>query len=133
MPSFIQKFFRRGKKILLVEDDLALSVAMYDTLTREGYRVLEAKDGREGLSKAIKQQPDLILLDLMLPGLDGIGFLKELRIDEWGARAKVIILTALLEGNELMVEAKTYGVTDFIEKSNISLSALRKRIEETLT
>ena len=62
---------RRHKVVLVVEDDTALNHALVTSLEREGYEVLAAKDGKEGFELAISRHPDLILLDLLMPILDG--------------------------------------------------------------
>lgn len=86
------------KKILIVEDEMPLRDALRDKLAREGFAALEAKNGEEGLEIALRDHPDLILLDIIMPRMDGMTMLKELRKDIiWGAKAKVIILTNLSE------------------------------------
>ncbi len=79
--------------ILLVEDELAQRVALRDKLRKEGFGILEAKNGEEGLASALKDKPDLILLDIMMPKMDGLEMARRLRQDEWGKHAKVVILT----------------------------------------
>lgn len=86
----------KNKKILIVEDELPLLHALRDKLTREGFSTLEAKNGVEGLEVALRDHPDLILLDVVMPKMDGMTMLKKLRAEnEWGKTAKVIILTNL--------------------------------------
>jgi DNA-binding response OmpR family regulator len=67
------------ERILIIEDEMPMRVGLEDLLTAEGYRVLTARDGEEGLSRAVEQKPDLILLDIMLPKLDGFAVCEELR------------------------------------------------------
>jgi len=68
-----------AERVLIVEDELPMRTALHDVLAREGYRVLTAADGRSGLGRALSEKPDLILLDLMLPRLDGYAVCAELR------------------------------------------------------
>lgn len=68
-----------GARLLVVEDERAMRTALQDCLEAEGYRVLTAADGERGLECALKEKPDLILLDIMLPRLDGFAFCAELR------------------------------------------------------
>ena len=68
-----------GPRILVVEDELPMRTALYDVLSGNGYRVLVASDGAAGLEKAVNEQPDLILLDVMMPRLDGFALCAELR------------------------------------------------------
>jgi DNA-binding response OmpR family regulator len=79
-------------RILIVEDELPMRVALQDILTSEGYRVLTAADGETGLARAIEEKPGLILLDVMLPKLDGYALCAELRRLE--IAAPVLMLTA---------------------------------------
>ena len=84
-----------NKKIvlLIVEDEKILSDTLEEKLVSEGFEVLKAIDGEEGLKLALDSHPNLILLDLLMPKVDGITMLKKLRKDTWGERANVIILT----------------------------------------
>lgn len=89
------------KKILVVEDETPLRNALCDKLTREGFAVLKAKNGKEGLEVALHGQPDLILLDIIMPVMDGLTMLKKLRSEnEWGKTIPVIILTNLSSDND---------------------------------
>src|SRR3954451_15955105 len=67
------------ERILIIEDELPMRVGLEDLLEAEGYRALTARDGEEGLARAIEQKPDLILLDVMLPKIDGFAVCAELR------------------------------------------------------
>jgi DNA-binding response OmpR family regulator len=80
-------------KVLVIEDDRQLLSALADTIKQQGYAVISTQDGEEGLELAISAHPDLILLDLQLPKLDGHELLKILRKDKLGQRIPVIILT----------------------------------------
>ncbi len=89
------------KTILVVEDDASELKALVDKFTREGFSVLQAKNGEEGLESALKNHPDLILLDIVMPKMDGMTMLKKLReTDEWGKTVPVIILTNLTSADE---------------------------------
>src|ERR1051325_4453976 len=68
-----------GARILVIEDELPMRTALQDCLETEGYRVLTAAEGETGLARALKEKPDLILLDIMLPRLDGFALCEELR------------------------------------------------------
>ena len=72
-----------------------------DKFSREGFSILEAKNGEEGLALALKNQPDIILLDIVMPKMDGMTMLKRLREDgEWGKTVPVILLTNLTSADE---------------------------------
>lgn len=94
-------------KILIVEDDDILLKMYQKKLTNKGYDVSLAKDGSEGYKLALSEKPDLILLDIKMPNMDGLQMLKLLRKDEWGKEVKVIILTNL-EADEQI----TWDVTE---------------------
>lgn len=79
-------------RILIVEDELAMRTALSDCLEGEGYRVLTAGDGEKGLSRAMEEKPDLLLLDIMMPRLDGFALCAELR--KLGFETPVLMLTA---------------------------------------
>lgn len=121
-----------GKKLLLVvEDDLSLMKALSGKLTGEGFEVIEAKNGEEGLKKALEHKPELTLLDIVMPRMDGLTMLKQLRKDEWGKDAKVIILTNLSDAaNANELEEK--GVSDYLIKSDWSLEDIVKKVQDTL-
>ena len=68
-----------NERILIIEDELAMRTALADLLSAEGYRVLSAADGERGLQRALEEKPDLILLDIMMPKLDGFALCAELR------------------------------------------------------
>lgn len=90
--------FRKGKTILVVEDEDALRRALFDKLTREGFDAVEAKNGEEGLQKTMKHEPELVLLDIVMPKMDGITMLTKLREREAAEkkeRTPVIFLTNL--------------------------------------
>ena len=82
----------RGARILVIEDELPMRTALQDCLEGEGYRVLTAAEGETGLARALKEKPDLILLDIMLPRLDGFSLCEELR--RVGHATPVLMLTA---------------------------------------
>ncbi len=117
------------KKILIVEDERDMREAMSDALKKEGYEVFEAENGRDGLQLAIKHEPDLILLDLLMPVMGGQEMLKQLRLYAWGRQAKVIILSAM-DDVENIGHGFEKGIVDYIIKSNISLSELSLKVKK---
>ena len=122
----------KKKTVLIIEDDKALRKVLCDKIHSEGWNVFEAPDGREGLSSAIQNHPDVILLDLMLPQMDGISLLEELRKDEWGIGAKVLIMSNLVKGAALLEQVKKYHAADFIEKADMSLDIIVEKIRKLL-
>lgn len=85
----------KSKKILVVDDDENLRLVLVDKLNAESFNASGAKNGKEGLAKALEWRPDLILLDILMPVMDGWEMLGKLREDEWGEKVKVIMLTSI--------------------------------------
>lgn len=81
------------KTILIVEDELPASNALEDVLVREGFNILKAFNGEEGLRKIIKDRPDLIVLDIIMPKMDGLTMLKELEKNKEVNKIPVVILS----------------------------------------
>lgn len=119
------------KKILIVEDEEAELRALKDKFQGEGFECLEAKDGREGLRVAVTSHPDLILLDLILPEMDGITMLKKLREDEWGKDVPVIILTNLSD-DKTITEAIRSGIYSYLVKTDWRLEDVVKKVKAKL-
>lgn len=116
------------KKILIVEDEPTLLKALQAEFSREdGFDVIIAHDGEEGLKVALSEHPSLILLDLLMPKMDGMAMLKKLREDTWGKNVKVIILTNLDERGKV-AEAVQNEVFDYMIKSNWNIGDVRKRV-----
>jgi CheY-like chemotaxis protein len=82
------------KKILLVDDDASLRLTLSDLLKFEGYDVITAESGEKGLKKLVKTMPDLIILDMSMPGMGGVGFLKEISSPDGKPKHPVLVLTA---------------------------------------
>jgi DNA-binding response OmpR family regulator len=119
------------KKILLMEDDKFLNKAYKDKLIMEGYAVESAYDGIEGLTKVKKFKPDLILLDLIMPVLDGNSVLKKLKDDPKTCEIPVIILSNL-SSNDKVSGALESGITTYLVKSDQKISDVVKKIKETI-
>ncbi len=104
-----------NKKILVIEDDpIALRFARY-TLQQEGYQVITAPNGLEGLSKAQTQNPDLIILDIMLPGVDGFELCHRLRATTGTARIPILMLTAKAQESDRQTGFQV-GADDYLIK-----------------
>ena len=107
------------KTILVVEDETALRTALVEMVGDAGFEMLEAADGKEGLKLALKKHPDLILLDLMMPVMNGMEMLKELRKNKWGKNVYVYILTNKEPDAELIEEANRIPYrSSYLMKSN---------------
>lgn len=121
------------KTILVVEDEKSLCEAIVDILHLKNFLSLEAKDGQEGVELALSKHPDLILLDLLMPVMDGMTALKKIREDDWGKKVPVVILTNLSATNEQLVEDMvTHKPMHYLIKSDWKLHDVVKKIEEIL-
>lgn len=123
-----------NKKILIVEDESSLRNALRDKLTREDFIILEAKNGEEGLEIALREHPDLILLDIIMPVMDGMTMFKKLREEnEWGKFVPVIILTNLASDNETQHKNITeLEPSYFLIKTDWTLENIVAKIRERL-
>jgi len=120
-----------AKKILIVEDEESFLFAFKEKIQGEGFEVLEAKNGEKGLELALKEHPDLILLDILMPVMDGMTMLKKLREDEWGKKAQVILLTNLSD-NEKTAQALELNTFDYLVKSDWNIKDVVVKIREKL-
>ena len=119
------------EKILIVEDDKALREMYQLRLSINGYDVLEANDGEEGLDLAIKEKPDLILLDIMMPKMSGMDVLDILKSTPETKDIPVIVLTALTE-ESVKAKGLIYGAEDYLVKSQTMPGQVVEKIEAVL-
>ncbi len=115
--------------ILVIDDQPGIRRLLVEVLSEEGYSVVEAANGYDGLQKAKDYRPALILMDMKMPGMDGIETLKELKT--LGIGDKVIMMTAYGE-LDLVTEAKEIGAADYITKP-FDIIALCQMIDSNLT
>ena len=116
------------QKILIIEDDSNIRELVTWNLSEEGYKCISAFDGKEGLETARKESPDLILLDLMLPVIDGFEVIKALRME--GIGTPVIMLTAKTEETDKVIGLE-FGADDYITKP-FGIRELKARIKAVL-
>lgn len=119
------------KRILLVEDDDALASVYITRLQAEGFDVQRCANGEEALDAARTYQPDLVLLDVMMPKVSGFDVLDILRNTPETANLKVIMLTALSQDSD-QERAKTLGADDYLVKSQVVISDVIDRIRQHL-
>jgi len=121
-------------RVLVVEDEVDIADLIRFNLERAGYEVLKAHDGIAGTQIAIKERPDLVVLDLMLPGRDGYGVFKELRRDARTAEIPVIMLTARAQ-TEDRIQGLEAGADDYLTKPFspkelvLRVNAILKRVD----
>lgn len=118
-------------KILFIEDEEALQKSLSKMLELEGFEVYGAYDGQTGLEIAQKEKPDIILLDLILPKIDGFEILKRLKTNPETKDIAVIILTNLeqVQNVEKLIE---YGPINYLVKANYTLEEITQKIKEAL-
>ena len=120
-----------NKTDLIVEDELSMQRALKNKLEQEGFGVETAADGQQALDALRAKTPDLVLLDLIMPKLDGISVLREMKKDEGLRNVPVIILTNLSTGDKV-AEAMQLGTFDFLVKANYSLEDVLRKVKERL-
>jgi len=120
------------RRILVAEDDRFLRKAAEMALKRQGYTVLTAADGEEALRAARTELPDLILLDLIMPKLNGFDVLQALKKETPTAHIPVIILSNLGQDRDVQ-QAMDAGAAAYFIKTDLSLQALGQRVEVFLT
>jgi DNA-binding response OmpR family regulator len=119
------------KKILIVDDEPALMAILVDKFSKEKFEILSAQDGKDGLASALKNHPDLILLDIIMPVMDGMTMLGKLRKDQWGKKAKLILLTNLSDARRIS-KPLTEGVTEYMVKADWKINDIVERVNYIL-
>ncbi len=120
------------KKIAIIEDDQAISQMYRMKFESEGYQVETAENGKLGLELAEKMKPDMILLDIMMPEMNGDEMLAQMREQPWGKHIKVMVLTNVGE-EELPHRLSTLDVLDVILKANMTPRQVSDKVKEELS
>jgi DNA-binding response OmpR family regulator len=115
------------KHILIIEDEIDIREAMAEAANQDGFKVSTAENGKVGLEKALAEQPDLILLDIKMPIMDGHETLQKLREDPWGRSAKVMMLTSMDDIKNIW-ETHEGGITDYVIKAHSSLEEIMSKV-----
>ena len=124
-------------KILFVDDDPAVLIAISEVLESRDYQVITARDGEEALEKLKAEKPDLMILDLLMPRMDGFAVYKELQNPSWSdyKDMPVVVLTVVAEGvsrrRYQLETGQTLGVDDYLEKP-VDMHVLLDRLEKVL-
>lgn len=119
------------KKILVIEDEISILKAIGEALKHEGFEVDQALDADQGMSRIVEAKPDLILLDLILPGKNGFELLKDLKATSQFASIPVIILTNLGDEEEIQ-QGLRMGAADYLIKADYDLAEIIKIIKKNL-
>lgn len=115
-------------KILIIEDELSILDGISDKFTFEGFLVTKAINGQDGLDKALKEHPDFIITDYLMPNTDGFYFLENLRKDKWGKDA-LVIMWSNSQSTSTISRAKKIGILEFMIKSNWEYRDLVKKVK----
>ncbi|RSL28911.1 response regulator [Salibacterium salarium] len=118
-------------KILIVDDQYGIRVLLNEILQKDGYKIMEASNGIQALDILEKEEPDLMLLDMKIPGMDGVEILQERENKQLSAHTKVVLMTAYGELN-MMNEAQKLGASTYISKP-FDIDEVRNEIENQLS
>jgi len=119
---------QKEKKILIVEDEASLLSILSHQFQERDYKVYTAKNGKEGFLKAQKNKPDIILLDIVMPIMNGIDMLEKIRQTEWGKNIKVIVLTNLNTKEEIV--KSLHGNAEYLIKANWKLNDIIDKVNK---
>jgi len=120
-----------AKKILVIEDDKFLRELISQRLLKEGYDIAEAVDGEEGVKAAKKEKADLILLDLILPGIDGFEVLAKIKADPEMNKVPIIILSNLGQKDDIR-KGLEMGANDYLIKAHFTPTEIIEKIESVI-
>lgn len=118
-------------KVLLVEDDINLRDIYSARFTAEGYQIVTASDGEEALATAVREKPDLILLDVMMPKISGFDVLDILRSTPETKNTKIIIMTALSQESD-KARGEALGANQYMVKSQVTLEDVVGTVKQML-
>jgi DNA-binding response OmpR family regulator len=119
------------KKILIIDDEEDLQEVVKEKLARDGFQIDTAYNAEDGLQKAFNEEPDLILLDVLIPNMNGLEVLKHFHAHKWGKHPKVIVLSAL--GHEdKKKRARALGAFDYLVKTEVTIDDVAKKVNEAL-
>ncbi len=117
-----------GKLQILIVEDTESILELYTTaFTNAGFGVLKAKNGEEGVKLALIHHPDAILMDIVMPGMNGHDAVEKIRLDPWGRDAKVVFLTNMSDA-ENVVRAVENGSDEYIVKANTDVKEVVNKV-----
>jgi CheY-like chemotaxis protein len=118
-----------AKSVLIIDDDLTLREMYEEYLKASGFTVISAQDGQEGLEKVKESKPSIILLDLMMPKMNGIEVLRRLKADDSVKYIPVIVFTALIQDLEKQ-ESLAAGAADYVVKTEVTPKSILDKINQ---
>ena len=119
----------QNKSVLIVDDEESLVNVLSRKFEDEGITAYTAHNGRDGLNIAFEKHPDIILLDIMMPEMDGLDVMKQLQGDEWGKLVPIILLTNS-SSMDTVAEAVSLGTSEFLIKTDIKLDDVVKKVKD---
>lgn len=122
---------KMNAKILIAEPDQYIGRAVKEALVKEHFDVATARDGDEAMKMIYSERPDLVLLDLMLPGKNGFEVLEEVQMDEAISSTPVLIYSNLSQESDIE-KAKALGASDYLVKTDISMREVVEKVRENL-
>jgi len=125
---------KESNTVLIVEDDASLRSALHDKLKIKGFFPVEAKNGSEGVQFALRDQPALVLLDILMPEMDGLVAMKKIRASgEWGKQVPIILLTNLNSDSQEIKDAIAANApVHFLIKSELSIDEIIEKVASSL-
>ncbi len=120
-----------SSKILVVDDEMPMLQMISGALQSAGLTVIQAKNGQEGQEVALKERPDLIVTDNLMPLTTGIQMVANLRKDPWGAKVPVIVMTNVNDLNAVN-ESLQAGITDYVMKADVDLDQITRMVKTKL-
>ena len=123
---------KESKKVLIVDDEEDMREVLGDKFSTCGFEVELAENGKEGLKMAKKWHPSVIVLDIIMPKMDGTSMLRELRRDAWGKSVPVVVLTNISDTKELD-EINKIGIQSYMLKAEWNLSSIVENVKETIS
>jgi len=121
-----------AKTILVIDDDRLVRRSLDQYLTEGGFSVTQAVNGKEGLDAALETHPDLIVTDIRMPEMDGMEFLEQLRKDDWGRTARVIVMSSD-DSTTTVNKALEVGVTFYLSKANLTPDLIAQQVSMALS
>jgi len=118
------------KKVLIAEDEAALRSVLKDHLEGRGFEVLEARNGKEALEIALRERPDILLLDIMMPRVNGMRVMHQIRkADAWGKDVPIMLITNLSANQKILEGVVEDKPVYYIEKAGYSIREVIEKVE----
>ena len=129
----MEKNIKEKYKIAVIEDEEVISKSLVGELEDAGFEVITAFDGEYGLQLVLKEKPDLILLDIVMPKMDGVTMMKDLRESgEYGKRVPIILLTNLNADDKIMGDITQNQPSYYLVKSSYTMADVVERVRHSL-